>query len=199
MREPSLPVIANEKLLSWVGDEILPRDSAKLFKVVILFGKAFELFKLEGGESGYAANKSMQNSAFCNADGDFLLVPQQGNGPLRGYVAEIFGTHFQLPDLGPIGSNGLVGPRDFLVPTAWFEERICSGFTIIQKFGGSFLLQNKIFLHLTLLPGMYDLAKFCPYNTVLIDHGDPSINTEIFFHSADRFNEDSEHTDITND
>ncbi|XP_074322662.1 uncharacterized protein LOC141659597 [Apium graveolens] len=50
----------------------------QLFKVVILFGKAFELFKLEGGESGYAANKSMQNSAFCNADGDFLLVPQQG-------------------------------------------------------------------------------------------------------------------------
>ncbi|KAL8098455.1 hypothetical protein AgCh_031275 [Apium graveolens] len=80
--QPSLPVIANEKLLSWVGDEILPRDNAKLFKVVILFGKAFELFKLEGSDYGlsfYAANKSMENSAFCNADGDFLLVPQQGN------------------------------------------------------------------------------------------------------------------------
>ncbi|GJZ92554.1 putative reverse transcriptase domain-containing protein [Tanacetum coccineum] len=23
----------------------------------------------------------------------------------------------------------------------------------------------------------YDLSKFCPYNTVLVDHGDPSINT----------------------
>ncbi|KAL8103420.1 hypothetical protein AgCh_027842 [Apium graveolens] len=46
--------------------------------VVILFGKAFELFKLEGGDSGYADNKYMQNSAFCNADGDFQLVPQQG-------------------------------------------------------------------------------------------------------------------------
>jgi len=23
----------------------------------------------------------------------------------------------------------------------------------------------------------YDLSKFCPYNTVLIDHSDPSINT----------------------
>ncbi|ESQ43083.1 hypothetical protein EUTSA_v100136911mg, partial [Eutrema salsugineum] len=23
----------------------------------------------------------------------------------------------------------------------------------------------------------YDLQKFCPYNTVLVDHGDPSINT----------------------
>ncbi|KAK0602962.1 hypothetical protein LWI29_038553 [Acer saccharum] len=35
----------------------------------------------------------------------------------RGYVAEIFGSHFQLPDLGPIGANGLAAPRDFLVPT----------------------------------------------------------------------------------
>lgn len=26
------------------------------------------------------------------------------DGPSRGYVAEIFGTHFQLPDLGPIGT-----------------------------------------------------------------------------------------------
>ncbi|GJU79239.1 homogentisate 1,2-dioxygenase [Tanacetum coccineum] len=25
------------------------------------------------------------------------------DGPSRGYVAEVFGTHFQLPDLGPIG------------------------------------------------------------------------------------------------
>lgn len=25
---------------------------------------------------------------------------------------------------------------------------------------------------------VYDLAKFCPYDTVLIDHGDPFINTE---------------------
>lgn len=27
---PDLPVPANEKLLAWVGDEILPRDSAKV-------------------------------------------------------------------------------------------------------------------------------------------------------------------------
>lgn len=26
------------------------------------------------------------------------------DGPSRGYVAEIFGTHLQLPDLGPIGA-----------------------------------------------------------------------------------------------
>ncbi|KAF9597098.1 hypothetical protein IFM89_015762 [Coptis chinensis] len=27
----------------------------------------------------YTANKSMENSAFCNADGDFLVVPHKGN------------------------------------------------------------------------------------------------------------------------
>lgn len=40
----------------------------------------------------------------------------------RGYVAEIFDGHFQLPDLGPIGSNGLANTRDFEAPTAWYEE-----------------------------------------------------------------------------
>ncbi|GAU21324.1 hypothetical protein TSUD_372180 [Trifolium subterraneum] len=144
----------------------------------------------------YAANKSMDNCAFCNADGDFLIVPQQGrliittecgrlkvspgdtaiipqgfrfhvnlpDGPSRGYVAEIFGTHFQLPDLGPIGANGLASPRDFLVPTAWFEDKSYPGYTIVQKFGGELFTA-------------YDLSKFCPYNTVLYDHSDPSINT----------------------
>ncbi|KAK3030264.1 hypothetical protein RJ639_039847 [Escallonia herrerae] len=190
----------------------------------------------------YTANKSMDDCAFCNADGDFLIVPQKGrlwittecgklevspgevvvipqgfrfvvdlpDGPSRGYVAEVFGTHFQLPDLGPIGANGLAAPRDFLVPTAWFEQRSCSGYTIVQKFGGelftakqdfspfnvvawhgnyvpykvSTLLINHPFLFNLRRPDgtkfhslQYDLSKFCPYNTVLIDHGDPSINT----------------------
>ena len=42
--------------------------------------------------------------------GEVAVVPQGfrfsirlPDGPSRGYVAEIFGTHFQLPDLGPIG------------------------------------------------------------------------------------------------
>lgn len=164
----------------------------------------------------YAANKSMDNCAFCNADGDFLVVPQRGrlliltecgrlevspgeiavlpqgfrfalnlpDGPSRGYVAEIFGTHFQLPDLGPIGANGLASPRDFLVPTAWFEDNSYPGYTIIQKFGGELFAAvqdfspfNVVAWHGNYVPYKYDLNKFCPYNTVLFDHGDPSINT----------------------
>lgn len=37
----------------------------------------------------------------------------------------MFSSHFCLPDLGPIGANGLANPRDFLTPTAWFEDRAC--------------------------------------------------------------------------
>ena len=42
-----------------------------------------------------------------------LLDPQA-----RGYVAENHGAPLRLPDLGPIGSNGLANPRDFLTPVA---------------------------------------------------------------------------------
>ncbi len=36
----------------------------------------------------------------------------------RGYVCENFGEPFRLPDLGPIGANGLANARDFHFPTA---------------------------------------------------------------------------------
>ena len=56
-------------------------------------------------------------------------------GAVRGYVLEVFGSHFTLPELGPIGANGLAAPRDFLSPTAWFEDRACS-YTVIHKMEG---------------------------------------------------------------
>ena len=43
-------------------------------------------------------------------------------GPVRGYICENFGAPFKLPDLGPIGSNGLANPRDFLAPVAAFAS-----------------------------------------------------------------------------
>ncbi|KAJ4748835.1 hypothetical protein LUZ62_083240 [Rhynchospora pubera] len=164
----------------------------------------------------YVANKSMEGRAFCNADGDFLIVPQHGklfittecgklyaqpgeivvipqgfrfsidlpDGDSRGYVAEIFGTHFRLPDLGPIGANGLAAPRDFQVPKAWYEDASYPNYTIVQKFGGELFMAkqdfspfNVVAWHGNYVPYKYDLSKFCPFNTVLFDHGDPSINT----------------------
>ena len=43
--------------------------------------------------------------------------------PARGYVCENFGALLRLPDLGPIGANGLANPRDFLTPVAAYEDR----------------------------------------------------------------------------
>lgn len=61
----------------------------------------------------------------------------------RGYVLEVFGGHFQLPDLGLIGSNGLANPRDFLTPVAWFEQRACH-FTVIHKLEGQLFTSQQV-------------------------------------------------------
>ncbi|CRK47422.1 hypothetical protein BN1723_016750 [Verticillium longisporum] len=39
-------------------------------------------------------------------------------GPTRGYILEIWGSNFELPELGPLGANGLANARDFLHPVA---------------------------------------------------------------------------------
>ena len=54
----------------------------------------------------------------------------------RGYVCEVYASRgFVLPDLGPIGANGLAEPRDFLTPVACFEDRQCpNGFVITTKY-----------------------------------------------------------------
>lgn len=39
----------------------------------------------------------------------------------RGYVQEIPSYHYWLPELGPIGSNGMAMPRDFEIPVASFD------------------------------------------------------------------------------
>uniref|UniRef100_A0A4X2JW72 Homogentisate 1,2-dioxygenase n=1 Tax=Vombatus ursinus TaxID=29139 RepID=A0A4X2JW72_VOMUR len=58
-------------------------------------------------------------------------------GETRGYILEVYGVHFELPDLGPIGANGLANPRDFLVPVAWYEDRqVPGGYTVINKYQG---------------------------------------------------------------
>lgn len=50
-----------------------------------------------------------------------------------------------------IGSNGLASPRDFYVPTAWFEDDAHLGYTITQKFGGDLFTAKQ---------------DFSPYNVV---------------------------------
>ncbi|GAM20578.1 hypothetical protein SAMD00019534_037530 [Acytostelium subglobosum LB1] len=105
------------------------------------------------------------------------------SGPSRGYILEIFGSHFRLPDLGPIGANGLANPRDFLSPVAAFEERECNHVKI-NKFGGKLFTStqtnspyNVVAWHGNYCPYKYDLNLFCAVNSVTFDHMDPSIFT----------------------
>jgi homogentisate 1,2-dioxygenase len=114
--------------------------------------------------------------------GTKFLVELEGS-EARGYVCENFGQPFRLPDLGPIGSNGLANPRDFLTPVAAYEDRE-GDFELVARFGGS-LWSAKIdhspldvvAWHGNYAPYKYDLARFNVINTVSFDHPDPSIFT----------------------
>ncbi|GAA0299715.1 homogentisate 1,2-dioxygenase [Sphingomonas oligophenolica] len=109
-----------------------------------------------------------------------VILPE---GKARGYVAENHGVPFRLPDLGPIGSNGLANPRDFETPVAWFEDRE-GDFELVQKFLGKLWTTNLgrspmdvVAWHGNYAPWKYDLARFNTIGTVSFDHPDPSIFT----------------------
>jgi homogentisate 1,2-dioxygenase len=159
------------------------------------------------------ANRSMQR-ALINADGDMLIVPQQGaltlttelgllhvapgevallprglafkvalSGPTRAYVCENYGAPFRLPELGPIGSNGLANARDFLAPVAAFESDAQPG-EIVKKDGGRLWRAttqaspfNVVAWHGNLVPCKYDTARFMTIGSISHDHPDPSIFT----------------------
>uniref|UniRef100_A0A674P6Z6 Homogentisate 1,2-dioxygenase n=1 Tax=Takifugu rubripes TaxID=31033 RepID=A0A674P6Z6_TAKRU len=151
----------------------------------------------------YTCNASMVDMCFNNSDGDFLIVPQQGEilittefgkmlvepneicviqqgmrfsvdvfGATRGYILEVYGAHFELPDLGPIGGNGLANPRDFQCPVAWYEDRhVAAGYTIINKYQGKlFACQqdfspfNVVAWHGNYTPYKYNLTNFMVIN-----------------------------------
>ena len=172
------------------------------------------------GSLVYLANRSMTRRAFVNADGELLIVPQQGRlvittemgvlgikpgeiallprgvvfkvalpdsdagaGPSRGYVCENYGAQFRLPELGPIGSNGLANSRDFQAPVAAFEDGD-GGYEIIKKSGGHFwrapMAQspfNVVAWHGNLAPVKYDTLNFMTIGSISFDHPDPSIFT----------------------
>lgn len=120
----------------------------------------------------YMINADMDHRAFCNTDGDFLLVAQLGNldiqtelgkiflqpgeicviqrgirfavrlGPghkvARGYITEVWGSMWELPDLGPIGGHGLANPRDFLYPVAYIDDELHEDWIIVNKANGKY-------------------------------------------------------------
>ena len=105
------------------------------------------------------------------------------DGRARGYVLENYGSLLRLPELGPIGANGLAAPRDFEMPGAYFED-LAEPCEMIQKFGGRLWSTevehsplDVVAWHGNLAPYRYDLRRFNTINSVSFDHPDPSIFT----------------------
>ncbi|MFF3564182.1 homogentisate 1,2-dioxygenase [Streptomyces sp. NPDC002574] len=101
----------------------------------------------------------------------------------RGYVCENYGQHFRLPDLGPIGANGLAQARDFMAPAAAYEDRE-EPVEVVNKFGGNLWAAeydhsplDVVGWHGNLVPYVYDLRRFNVLGSVSWDHPDPSIYT----------------------
>lgn len=126
--------------------------------------------------------------------GAFALIPRgvafrvEVDGPSRGYVGENFGAAFRLPELGPIGSNGLANARDFQAPTAAYDSAFDAGapqaYEIIRKQGQRLWRAsqahspfNVAAWHGNLYPVAYDTRHFNTIGTVSFDHPDPSIFT----------------------
>jgi homogentisate 1,2-dioxygenase len=163
----------------------------------------------------YVANAGMPKRFFYNADGEMLILPQQGrlllktelgilelgpgelgviprgikfradlpDGSGRGYICENYGQSFRLPELGPIGANGLANSRDFQTPVAAFEDRE-GAFEVIAKFLGRLWRAeidhsplDVVAWHGNYAPYKYNMALFNCINTVSFDHPDPSIFT----------------------
>ena len=127
------------------------------------------------------------------APGEVAVVPRGMalsvallDGPSRGYVCENYGAHFRLPELGPIGSNGLANARDFLAPAAAFDPVAATGpgYDIVKKYGGRLWVAcqahspfNVVAWHGNLVPYKYDTANFMTIGSISYDHPDPSIFT----------------------
>ena len=101
----------------------------------------------------------------------------------RGYICENFGAAFTLPDLGPIGANGLAYPRHFLYPTAAYEDKT-GAYELLAKFDGKLWRTSMkhapldvVAWHGNYAPYKYDLSNFNTINTASFDHPDPSIFT----------------------
>jgi homogentisate 1,2-dioxygenase len=105
------------------------------------------------------------------------------DGAAHGYICENYGQHLRLPELGPIGSNGLANARDFGSPVAAFEDDDLPA-EIVTKFGGRLWTSeldrspfDVVAWHGNYAPYCYDLARFNVLGTISYDHPDPSIYT----------------------
>ena len=146
-----------------------------------------------------AANAGVQppaNAGGSDSDGGSLTVREDTNTGVpppataggfdtvaRGYICENYGQQFRLPDLGPIGANGLANARDFETPVAWYEDRDAKC-ELVAKFGGNLWAceidhspLDVVAWHGNYAPYRYDLRRFNTIGSISFDHPDPSIFT----------------------
>ena len=130
--------------------------------------------------------------------GEIALLPrglkfrvELPDGEARGYICENYGAQFRLPDLGPIGANGLANARDFETPIAWFEDKE-GEFELVAKFGGNLWScavdhspLDVVGWHGNFAPYKYDLRRFNTIGSISFDHPDPSIFTVLTSPSSD--------------
>ena len=126
--------------------------------------------------------------------GEIMVIPAgmryrvslaNGSSEARGYIIEVFGSKFELPDLGPLGGYGLANPRDFLVPMAYLEvDNLDGTWEVFTKLNGTYHKCQQdhspfdvAAWHGNCYPYKYDLTKFVPQNAAAVDHTDPSVNT----------------------
>ena len=116
----------------------------------------------------------------------FQVELLQPKSLVRGYILEVYAQHFQLPELGPIGSNGLANPQDFYSPVACYDKDFPKHkrFHAYTKFGGEVFESiedhtpfDVVAFRGNYVPFKYDLRKFMCINSVTYDHPDPSIYT----------------------
>lgn len=100
-----------------------------------------------------------------------------------GYLCENEGSPLTLPQLGPIGANGLANPRHFEYPMATFEKHerktviVCKHQNKLWSATCDFSPLNVVAWHGNYAPYRYNLNLFNTINTVSFDHPDPSIFT----------------------
>ena len=224
-RDETLHYIPNQ--LRW---DPFDHDEAKHLDFVqglrLVAGAGDPVLKQGIGMYVFAAGRSMdERSAFYSADGDLLIVAQDGDldirtefgwllvrpmeiaviprgvkyqvllpqgRPARGYALELYQGHFVLPELGPIGSNGLANPRDFQSPVAAFDDTDAGAtaadgtatYNIVAKFNNALFTTRQahtpfdvVAWHGNYCPYKYDLGRFNTIGTISYDHPDPSIFT----------------------
>ncbi|KAL7790655.1 homogentisate 1,2-dioxygenase [Trichoderma afarasin] len=112
--------------------------------------------------------------------------------PCRGYIWELYQGHFRLPELGIVGSVGLANPRDFQIPTAFFDGEVIDGIAVANNGNSPWTIITRLDTKLwsctqdstpfnvaswqgTLYPYKYDMMRFNSFSNAAFDHHDPSL------------------------